>query len=96
MSRVHAGPVLLGTRTGLGELAAQAAMYSRGPGVDVLYVLATGHGTLTADDVDQAVTALAELAGNTAARDTVRAHARVLGDRLAGLRRAAPITLTLT
>jgi hypothetical protein len=92
MSLVHAGTTLLGTRSGLARLADQAAMYARGPGVDVVYTLATGHGTLTADDLDLAVAALAELAANPAARDNSRLHARVVRDRLARLR--APITLT--
>jgi hypothetical protein len=94
MIHVHAGATLLGTRDGLARLAAQAAMYSRGPGVDIVHTLADGVGTLTRDDIDDAVATLTELAQNTAARDNNRQYARVVRDRLADLRHAAPITLT--
>ncbi|MYV99675.1 hypothetical protein GT354_15530, partial [Streptomyces sp. SID3343] len=52
MSLVHAGTTLLGTGNGLARLADQAATYAHGPGIDIVYALATGRGTLTADDLD--------------------------------------------
>ncbi|MFI6587481.1 hypothetical protein [Embleya sp. NPDC050493] len=91
---IRAGDTDLGDHTSLKLLAGEAAMHSRGPGVTVLYSLASGRGRLTADDVDQAVAALEELAANTAARDGVRGHARALRTRLADVRGATPIDLT--
>ncbi|MFJ8746660.1 hypothetical protein ACIRL2_45895 [Embleya sp. NPDC127516] len=93
---IRADDTDLGDRTSLNLLAAEAAMYSRGPGVTVLHTLAAGRGRLTEGDVDQALATLDELAANIAARDGVRghAHAHALRTRLADVRGATPIDLT--
>ncbi|GCD99757.1 hypothetical protein [Embleya hyalina] len=90
---IRAGDTDLGDRTSLALLANEAAMHSRGPGVTVLYTLASGRGRLTTADIDQALATLDELAAATAARDGVRTHARALHTRLAELRGTTPIDL---
>jgi len=93
VSRVLAGGVDLGPVTDLAELVRACARVD-GPGVTVLYPLASGRGTLTATDIDHARTTLAAIAAHTAIPDGVRAQARSLHTTLTRLRANAPHTLS--
>ncbi|MYW00236.1 hypothetical protein [Streptomyces sp. SID3343] len=66
----------------LRDIATYAAMYSHGPGADVLVGLATGTHTTTRAELDAVLAALAEVAANPAARDPHRAHSLALRDLL--------------